>query len=190
VIFVGQNAKPVSLHIAQGNPTHLSKAEIKRRKDAEVKLGEHRLVCPAYIKRDVVAYGKWREIIRLYKDFDFVSSGDVGLLGRYCKTFSEYYNLVEYREKITNVTLSPEDEDTALTELEEKYEERRAAKLFEKIDFIMSAAGVLSFDTAINKKMDMLIKMEDRMFLSPLAKLKNIPKRQKVDKDSNADLFD
>ena len=62
--------------------------------------------------------------------------------------------------------------------------------MFEKIDFIMSASGVLTFDSALNKKMDMLIKMEDRLFLSPLAKLKNIPKREKPVKDPNAELFD
>ena len=36
----------------------------------------------------------------------------------------------------------------------------------------------LQLDNAINKKMDMLIKMEDRLFLTPLAKVKNIPKKE------------
>lgn len=36
--------------------------------------------------------------------------------------------------------------------------------------------------TAINKKMDMLIKMQDRLFLNPLAKVKNVPKPKKDDK--------
>ena len=187
---MGQNAKPIQLHIAQGNPNRLTKAVIESRQKSEIKFGEHKLTCPAYVKRDVVAYGKWKEIIRLYRDFDFVSSGDVGLLGRYCKTFSEYYNLVDYRERITNISLPADESEKAYEALSEKYGERSAGKMFEKIDFIMSASGVLAFDTALNKKMDMLLKMEDRLFLSPLAKLKNIPKKEKPVKDNNADLFD
>ena len=157
----GRNAKPIELHLAQRNPTHITKAEIKRRQESEIKFGEHKLTCPAYVKRDIVAYGKWKEIIRLYRDFDFVSSGDVGLLGRYCKTFSEYYNLVSYREQITNISLPDDESQKAYEALSEKYGERSAGKMFEKIDFIMSASGVLTFDSALNKKMDMLIKMED-----------------------------
>jgi len=37
-------------------------------------------------------------------------------------------------------------------------------------------------ETAVNKKMDMLIKMQDRLFLNPLAKIKNIPKQKKEEK--------
>lgn len=36
----------------------------------------------------------------------------------------------------------------------------------------------LQLESAINKKMDLLIKMEDRSFLNPLAKVKNIPKKE------------
>jgi len=39
---------------------------------------------------------------------------------------------------------------------------------------------LLRIETAINKKMDMLIKMQDRLFLNPLAKVKNVPKKEKV----------
>lgn len=40
----------------------------------------------------------------------------------------------------------------------------------------------IKIQTAINKKMDMLIKMQDRLFLNPLAKVKNVPKPKEEDK--------
>ena len=50
-----------------------------------------------------------------------------------------------------------------------------------KIDYLLSSDGLLTLESAINKKMDMLIKMEDRLFLNPLAKVKNVPKQVKVE---------
>jgi phage terminase small subunit len=176
----GRNAKPIQLHIAEGNPNRLTKAEIARREKSEIQLGEHKLKCPAYVKRDIIAYEKWKEIIRIYKNFDFVSSGDVGLLGRYCKTFSEYHNLVDYRERIINLG--------DLTEVEEAWmndnlNEKVVEAILKRESFITSAAGILQFDSAINKKMDMLIKMEDRIFLTPLSKVKNVPKKEEKKTD-------
>lgn len=186
---MGRNAMPIDILKARGKK-HLTKSEIQGRKESEIRLGEKNLRCPDYVKNDIVAYKKWKEIIKLYKDIDFVSSGDVGLLGRYCMTFSEYNDLVNYRERITQVELDSDEQIQAFNALEEKYGTKRAGKMFEKIEFIMSAAGVLGFDTAINKKMDMLIKMEDRLFLNPLAKIKNIPKKEKkTESDPNAGMF-
>lgn len=176
----GRNAKPVTLHLAQGNPNRLTKAEIQRRKKAEIKLGDHKLKCPQFVKEDVAAYAKWKEITKLYKDIDFVSSGDVGLLGRYCMTFSEYQKLLEHRKRIDSLDGLTIDEHD---ELEQQVGEDAAKDLFNKINYILSVDGVLKLDTAINKKMDMLIKMEDRLFLNPLAKVKNVPKKEPEKKD-------
>lgn len=183
---MGRNSQPVSILVAKGKK-HLTKKEIQDRQEVEIKLGDNKLICPDYVKRDVVAYKKWKEIVKIYKDFDSVTSGDSGILGRYCKTFSEYHNLINYREKITQVELDTEESAQAFDALEEKYGTKRAGKMFEKIEFIMSAAGVISFDKAINSKMDMLVKMEDRIFLNPLAKVKNVPKKEpkKVDPLAN-----
>lgn len=171
----GRNAKPVQLHLAQGNPNRLTKSEIARRKQSEIKLGDHKLKCPEFVKNDVVAYAKWREITKIYKDIDFVSSGDTGVLGRYCMTFSEYQKLLAHRARIDNLDGLDYDEHE---EIEEQFGEKMTKELVNKINYILSVDGVLKIDTAINKKMDMLIKMEDRLFLNPLAKVKNVPKKE------------
>lgn len=70
-----------------------------------------------------------------------------------------------------------EEIEEANDAFDEKLTERQKQNLFRKIDYIISTDGLLTVETAINKKMDMLIKMEDRLFLNPLAKIKNIPKQ-------------
>ena len=42
---MGRNAKPIELHLVNGNKRHLMKAEIEHRKRAEVKFGDSKLVC-------------------------------------------------------------------------------------------------------------------------------------------------
>ncbi|MDT2245974.1 hypothetical protein P7H16_01645 [Paenibacillus larvae] len=41
--MAGRHAKPIALHLAEGNPNRLTKEEIKQRQEAEVKLGEQDL---------------------------------------------------------------------------------------------------------------------------------------------------
>jgi phage terminase small subunit len=171
----GRNGKPVALHLAQGNPNRLTKAEIARREKSEVKLGDNKLKCPEFMKSDVNAFAKWKEIVKIYKDIDFVSSGDTGLLARYCMTFSEYQKLLKHRIKIDNIDWLDFDEQV---DLEKQVGEDMAERLINKINYILSVDGVLKIDAAINKKMDMLIKMEDRLFLNPLSKVKNVPKKE------------
>lgn len=156
---MGRNAKPIALHIAQGNPNRLTKAEIEARKKSEIKLGEQKFKCPQFIKDDVIAYKKWKELIKEYKiaaenGIELLTSSDIGLLARYCKTFSEYERLLQRK------------------------------------NYEMELNEILALETAINKKMDMLIKMEDRLFLNPLAKVKNVPKKEpQKEKDPLAEKF-
>lgn len=170
---MGRNAKPIELLMANGKK-HLTKAEIEQRKENEIKLGDRKLICPSYIKNDANAYKKWKEIIKIYKEIDFVSSGDVGVLARYCMTHSEYLELLERRNRIDKLTEDSEDIEEYINDNEE-FSYRIRKKLLDMV----STNAVLSLDTAINKKMDMLIKMEDRLFLNPLAKVKNVPKQTK-----------
>ena len=117
--MAGRPAKPIELHLLNGNKRHLTKAEIEQRKKSEVKLGEHKLVCPSYVRQDKNAYKKWKEIVKLYKD----------------------------------------------------------------IDYVFSVSGVIAVDKALNAKMSALVQMEDRLFLNPLAKVRNIPKKEVKEED-------
>lgn len=101
----GRNGQPVNLILANGRSHHLTKEIIEQRKAAEIKTGTKALRCPDYVKNDVNAFKRWKEIIKIYKDVDFVSSGDVGMLARYCMTHSEYLRLLETRNRITSLQI-------------------------------------------------------------------------------------
>ena len=79
------------------------------------------------------------------------------------------------------------DEGLLTAVLPEVYSRQRAVKTFEKIDYILSVAGLLALDKAINAKMDALVKMEDRLFLNPVAKIKNVPKTPEKKLDAAAE---
>ena len=187
---VGRNAKPIDLIMADGNKRHLTKAEIEHRKNTEIRFGNDKLVCPKHIKNDKNAYTKWKELIRLYKDFNFVASGDIGMLGRYCMAYSEYLDLIERRAIINQLSINIEEHYYIEKELkDEGVPEKRIEKMIEKYEFILSIGGLIALDKAINAKMDALVKMEDRLFLNPLAKIKNVPKKppeeEKTELDKN-----
>lgn len=175
---MGRNAQPIELLQANGRK-HLTKAEIEERKNNEIKLGTKKMTCPDFVKNDVEAYKKWKETLKIYKDFDFVSSGDVGLLARYCKTYSEYLELLKVYQRIKDIHFDCLELDDYLDEFDEEGKARFGYKVKKQIRDIISVNGMLSIETAVNKKMDMLIKMEDRLFLNPLAKVKNVPKQTK-----------
>lgn len=189
---VGRNAKPIDLIMADGNKRHLTKAEIEHRKNTEIRFGNDKLVCPKHIKNDKIAYAKWKELIRLYKDFDFVASGDIGMLGRYCMAYSEYMDLLERRTTICQLMPKVDDDENEIIEDELEagnVHPKRIQKMIEKYEYILSIGGIISLDKAINSKMDALVKMEDRLFLNPLAKIKNVPKKppeeEKTELDQN-----
>jgi len=177
---MGRNGQPIDILTANGKK-HLSKEEIQQRKDSEIKIGTATKIkplrCPDYVKKDVNAFKRWKEIIQIYKDVDFVSSGDIGMLARYCVTYSEYIELLERKKRINRISEDSNDvEDYILGS--EAFNDRIKNRLLDMI----STDAILRIDTAINKKMDMLIKMEDRSFLNPLAKVKNVPQKPKEDK--------
>jgi phage terminase small subunit len=190
--MAGRPAKPIDLLMLEGKK-HLTKSEIENRKASEIRFGDGKLRCPDYIKKDSVAFKKWKEVTELYKDVDFVGSGDVSLLARYCKSSSEYLDLIESYQRIKEIHYDTKELDEALDDTyiddEDEGKEKRlfSYKVKKQLRDMISVNALLSVESAINKKMDMLIKMEDRLFLNPLAKIKNIPKPQEEKPESEFD---
>jgi phage terminase small subunit len=184
---MGRNAQPVDLLQAKGLK-HLTKSEIEERKKSEIKLGSaisvDSLVCPQWLKSDQIAYEKWNEVLQIYSGWEFVSSSDVNLIARYCKTHSEYIDLLKHRDKISDIEPFSDDEnDEIIIFMGEEMGARRAKAVLNKLEYIFTLSGVLAIDKAINAKMDALRAMEDRLFLNPLAKVKvKAPKIKEEDK--------
>jgi phage terminase small subunit len=175
----GRPAKPIVFHVIDGK-THLTKAEIERRQENEIKIGDTRLIPPEFVREDARAFAKWKELKKIYevnKEFDLVSSGDIGHIARYCQTHSEYLNLIDHRRVIADMkSFKWEEEDAIQHEFEEKLEGRAAARMWKKVEYLLSFDGLLDVDRSINQKMAALVAMEDRLFLNPLSKIKVIPK--------------
>ena len=152
--MAGRHAKPLKLHILNGNPSHLTKSEIAKREAGEIRMGTHDFKLPPRIKKNSIAKKKWNEVIDIYKsvEADFASTSDTAIIERYCLTYAEYINLQQVREEIE-------------------------AKGWDKVK-TYHAIDELNLENNINKKMDILTKLEDRLFLNPLAKIRNVPKKE------------
>jgi phage terminase small subunit len=186
----GRNAKPIGLHIAEGNPNRLTKEQIKQRQDAEVKLGEKelkKLKKPKAVSTDKIATRVWNELIKEYTSaaadgIELLSSSDIGILALYCKTFSEYEKLIVHYQRIEQIAI----DENVISEYIERSEEADEINLkaLRYLSQLATVEGILKIETAINKKMDILLKMQDRLFLNPLAKVKNVPKKPAPKKES------
>jgi phage terminase small subunit len=189
VALMGRNAKPTALHIAEGNPNRLTKEKLRDRQASEVKLGKHeleKLRKPAFVSKDKTASKLWNDLIKEYKSaaeqgVELLTSSDVGMLAMYCKTYSEYERLLVQYQRIENITIDVDvlDEFIDQAELDGGEVNYKALRYLSQL---ATVEGILKIETAINKKMDMLLKMQDRLFLNPLAKVKNVLKPKKDEK--------
>nr|WP_330164914.1 terminase [Paenibacillus macerans] len=189
----------MSLHLAQGNPNRLTKEEIQQRKESEIKLGKtelDRMKPPSFVKNDTVAYSYWKQLIKEYKEaakqgIELLTSSDVSLLALYCRTYSEYEKLLKQYQKIETIAIDDDVFEEYFESLQAQAEENEqdineyGLRAMKYISQLASLEGVLKIETAINKKMDMLIKMQDRLFLNPLAKVKNVPKPKEKEKPAS-----
>ncbi|HBZ80925.1 MAG TPA: terminase [Brevibacillus sp.] len=196
---MGRNGKSISLHIAEGNPNRLTKAQIQHRQENEIKLGKSdldKLKPPSFVKNDVVAYSHWKQCLKEYKaaaeqNIELLTSSDVGLLAMYCRTYSEYEKLLNQYQKLEKIAIDQDvfeeyfDEIYAKAEANEEDAKVFGLKAQMYLSQLASIEGILKIETAINKKMDMLLKMQDRLFLNPLAKVKNVPKPKKEEKPAS-----
>ncbi|WP_409346751.1 terminase [Paenibacillus sp. MBLB4367] len=181
---MGRRAQPIDL-LAAGGKKHLTKAEIHERKQSEIKLGKSeldKLKPPLFVKNDTVAFGYWKQHIKEYKSaadqgIDLMTTSDVGMLAIYCKTYAEYERLLNAYQRIDSIAKNSGPVEQYMDD-SEVFDEQVKRQLMN----LVSIDGILRIESAINKKMDMLLKMQDRLFLNPLAKVKNVPKPKKDDK--------
>lgn len=179
---MGRNAKSVALHLAEGNPNRLTKEEIRKRQDSEIKLGSFDLdniKAPENVINDINAYKKWKAAMKNYKDaakdgIEIISSSDVDALSIYCITYSEYLSLIDRRKRIDQIDFVSLREDEKLIQGEKR----------KSMNEILRLKEILSIETAINKKNDIIIKYQDRLFLNALSKVKNVPKKENKKPDN------
>jgi len=166
----GRPAKPVQLHLLNGNRRHLTKEEIAARQKQESKLrsGTKTYKPSPQVKADLVAHAMFKKLQKLYKNIDYVEGLDENIINRYCLLHSEYVRLRDMRKEWADRYAFAESSD----------------------DKLIIAGQMLELDKRIEKKMDLLLKLEDRLFLNPTARIKNVPKKDPEPEDPFGAEFD
>lgn len=158
VFAIGRNAKPIALHIAEGNPNRLTKRQIGAREKAEKSLytGTTFKESPV-VRGDLIAHREFLRLKKLYKKIPYMDGLDEQIINRYCLLISQ--------EQMLGKTL-----ERMLIDVDE------VSNVEDRIAIYKAVAGVTD---KVMKVRDMLLKVEDRLFLNPLAKVKNLPKLEK-----------
>ncbi len=87
---MGRNAKPIQLHLLEGNKNRLTKKEIEQRLETEQKLKpkNDKIKPPAWL--DSVAKKEFKRIATELEELDLITNVDVNALATYCDAYSDY----------------------------------------------------------------------------------------------------
>ena len=153
---------PFDLYVAN-NKHHKSKEFLKDKQDAEeaMQLGTKKFIIPFILRGNSSATSKWRQLVKLYKDFAFVTSADTDILAHYCLCFSELKELLAAKKEMVKV----------LTKAGKKKHEILDGLIKNKINY------------SIDKKREALSKFGEKLFLDPTSRIKAVtqPKPKKAD---------
>lgn len=153
--MAGRPAKPIDLHIVEGRK-HLTKREIAERKNQENSLKSNTTFRPnEKVKNNPVALKMFKKLKKLYAKIDYVEGLDENIINRYCLLSAESNAL-----------------ESLLNKMSEDVE--NCKEYTERIQLYKSITGI---ERNLNQNRNMLLKIEDRLFLNPTSRVKNVPKK-------------
>lgn len=159
---MGRNAIPTGLHIANGNPNRLTKAEIERRKNAEIKISNKTFKASDDVMMDERALKEFKRLKKLYKEIEFVAALDEYIINQYCLSVSELDDLVQVLSFARRLMKS-----------DEQSEKEKGISMFMEID------------VEVRMKRQEIVRLSDRLYLNPVARTKNVPKVTKEENTQN-----
>lgn len=159
---MGGKTGPIEFGIIE-NGRHRTTKEKKDREKYEklMKIGNHTFKITQKILNNQYALSKWNELVGIYKGFDFVTDIDIGTIETYCLTYAEYMELIDCKNELEN-------------------------KINDKLK-LYHAISELKIDQKINNKVDLKIKLEDRLFLNPASRIKFAAAKSTQPKESYLD---
>lgn len=88
--MAGRKAKPISVHLAEGNKANLTKEEIRKRQEAEEALrpATDKIERPAWL--DPLARKTWDALVQELMVLDLITNVDVYSLAIACDAYSNY----------------------------------------------------------------------------------------------------
>ena len=154
--MAGRPSKPVDLIVLEGR-THLTKKQIEDRRKKEESLKSDSPYQPnKKVKSNPVALEMFYKLQKLYRNIDYVDGLDENIINRYCLLTAEVDGMEQLLQRMES------DID-------------KCGSSGEMVTMYKSISGM---EGNLNRSRDMLLKMEDRMFLNPTARVKNVPKKQ------------
>ena len=94
----GRPKKPIALHLAEGNPSHLSKDEIEQRQEEELDVPFKNVEPPAYLTADQKR--EFNKYAGMLLKLDIFTELDVDVLAQYCIAQEMY---ITYSKQIKKV---------------------------------------------------------------------------------------
>ena len=153
----GRPGKPVGLLLLEGKK-HLTKEEIEDRKNQEAGLKSNSDFRPnKKVVQNKTAYAMFKKLKRLYKSIEYVEGLDENVINRYCLMTAEIDSLENLASKME------EDLDNC-------------KEFSDRLQLYKAISGT---EITINRIRDMLLKIEDRLFLNPTSRVKNVPHKDK-----------
>lgn len=158
--MAGRPSKPVQLIKLEGNKDRRTKAELEHREKMEKTLntGTNFREEPA-TKEDPIAHKEFLRLRKLYKEIEFVEGLDQEAINRYCQLKSQEQFLQELYNELKNKIQSTKQISKKMV-------------LYEDMKDVI---------TKQNQVRDKMLKLEDRLFLNPVARMRSIPKKPKED---------
>ena len=98
MVHIGRKAKPIHLHLLEGNTNRLTKDEIEQRLKAENSYKQKDKVKPP-TWLDSVAKKEFRRIAGELLELDVITNIDVNALATYCDAYSDYVECTKLSEK-------------------------------------------------------------------------------------------
>jgi phage terminase small subunit len=145
-----------------GRSHHLTKAEIERRKSAEIKIKNHTFKADELVMQDERALKEFKRLKKLYKDIEFVASLDEHIINQYCLSVSELDDLI----LALNIT-------------------RQKMKSKDPLEQKEGLAMFMALDVEVRQKRSEIVKLSDRLYLNPVARTKNVPKKPQEEAPKN-----
>lgn len=90
---MARNTKPIALHLLEGNKNRLTKAEINKRLEGEIKPNTDKVKKPSWL--DETAANEWDRIVDELIELGLMTNVDVSALAIYCDTYSKYVQATE-----------------------------------------------------------------------------------------------
>jgi hypothetical protein len=163
--MAGRPSKPINLILLEGK-THLTKKQIAERQAKEESLKSNALFkANKKVKSNPVALEMFTKLQKLYKDIDYVDGLDENVINRYCLLTSEVDNM-----------------EILLQRMEDDIDKCETSA--QMVTMYKSISGM---EGNLNRSRDMLLKIEDRLFLNPTSRVKNVPKKQEAPPENEFD---